>query len=690
MVYIFGTAGHIDHGKTTLVKILSGVECDTLREEKERGITIQLGFANMHIGTFDISIIDVPGHEKFVKTMVAGVSGIDAVLFVISAAEGIMPQTVEHLDIISLLDIQNVIVVLTKLDCVDKELCELIKSDIREFFALKGYPHVPILCVSSVTGEGIPQLLNAMESVVAHDDSSAVENKTPQAYLSSIDMHHITPSVKPLFPFRLPLDRVFTVKGHGTVVTGTSMSGNVTKNDVLMVYPQKKLVRVKNVQRHNQNVLKQESGVRTALNLHGIAYTELQKGDVIATPDSLECAQHWEVLLYCLPHSPSAIKNRAKMHIHHQTKEVIGCINCIGTDAVEPGEFALCNIYFEKPMVGVALDRCIIRGGSPLVTMGGCIVLNPLANRLAHASKKNTTCEEQMLLMCLPESLSCSSFQNVFTPSAMKKMTLPSSASMPQLKTKQELLNAIIALRLRLAKEQGLSLRELSLLTACSVFTLQEYMPQVPDVVCIGQTHYLDAVIIKKYKEYVTIWITEQENLHPLRKGVPLAELYTSFHGRITKDTLDYIIHLLVTEGIIYNKKEYVCSTQYKTTLSPKQEALKTTILHAIEVANTTPPSVAELSVITKASTKDVLTMLSYLCNEGLLVRVSQELYYSSERINEIQGLLLSFFSKNKVLTLADFKHLLGGISRKYIVPLLEYFDSVKFTRRENNTRSLL
>ncbi|MBQ6630708.1 MAG: selenocysteine-specific translation elongation factor, partial [Romboutsia sp.] len=351
---IIGTAGHIDHGKTTLIKALTGRDTDTLEEEKKRGISINLGFTY-----FDLSnnkragIVDVPGHEKFIKNMLAGASGIDIVLFVVASDEGVMPQTIEHLDILSFLNIKKGIIVLTKSDIVDDEFKQLVKDDIREKTKGTFLEDVDILEVDSISKNGIDELIKKIDSI-----SNDIEEKNQNS------------------PARLNIDRVFSVKGFGTVVTGTLMEGKISIDDDLTVYPNMLNTKIRSIQVHGENVKTAYAGQRTAINISNIKVEELKRGDVLGSPNSLEESMMLDIKLSLVKHSNKSIKHWDRLRLYHGTREILCRIVPLDKDIVKPGESCYAQLRLEESIVTKKLDNIVLRNYSPLETIGGGIILD--------------------------------------------------------------------------------------------------------------------------------------------------------------------------------------------------------------------------------------------------------------------------------------------------------------------------
>ena len=353
---ILGTAGHIDHGKTTLIKALTGVNTDRLKEEQARGITIELGFASLMLPSGQrLGIVDVPGHEKFVKNMVAGASGIDLVTMVIAADEGVMPQTREHMEICSLLGVRHGFVVLTKIDMVDEEWLELVTEDIRDFMVGTFLENTPIVPVSAAKGEGIEALVDILDRTCAD-----------------------LPARKSTGLFRLPVDRVFTMKGFGTVITGTLISGNIRVGDEIMIYPSAIISKVRGIQVHNEGVEEAVAGMRTAINFQGLEKASVNRGDILSEPGALKPNYMVDVTFTYLPSNKKPIKNRTRIRFHTGTSEILGILVLLDSEELSPGEKTVAQVRLEAPVSLVRDDRYVIRSYSPIRTIGGGRILNPI------------------------------------------------------------------------------------------------------------------------------------------------------------------------------------------------------------------------------------------------------------------------------------------------------------------------
>ncbi len=394
---ILGTAGHVDHGKTSLIRALTGIETDRLKEEKKRGITIELGFAFLDLPCgHRIGIVDVPGHEKFVRNMVAGVAGIDLVAFVIAADEGIMPQTKEHFDICKLLGLQDGIIVLTKKDMVEEEWLEMVQEEIKDFFAGSFLEDAPIIAVSSTTGENI-------------DDFRALLDKK----VASITFQ------EEFGPFRLAVDRVFSMKGFGTVITGTSMSGRVGVGDEVMFYPGDLTAKIRGIQVHGHEVELVEAGHRTAINLQGIEKDDIHRGNVAATPGCLDSSTLLDVEFHYLASNTRKLKNRAEVHVHVGTREILGRVILLEQDLLEPGTDANVQLILQEPVSAWSGDRYVLRSFTPMSTIGGGSIVNSAPRKRKRVNEKDRqqnhldfeiykkgTQEERLLLFLLESGFS--------------------------------------------------------------------------------------------------------------------------------------------------------------------------------------------------------------------------------------------------------------------------------------------
>ncbi len=629
---ILGTAGHIDHGKTTLVKALTGIDTDRLREEKERGITIELGFAYLDLPSgVRIGIVDVPGHERFVRTMVAGAAGVDLVALVIAADEGVMPQTREHLETCELLGVKFGLVVLTKKDLVDEEWLELVTEEVKE--TLKGtfLEGAPVVAVSAVTGEGLPELIQVLEKLVAQVPDRSVEG-----------------------PFRLPVDRVFTVKGFGTVVTGTTLSGRIRVGEEVMVYPQGHRSRVRRIQVHGEDREEALAGMRTALNLQGLEKEAVSRGDVVAEPEALKPSHILDLELFYLPSAPRPLKNLEKVHFHLGTSEVMGEIVLLGKDKLAPGERNVAQIRLAEPVVCLRGDRFVIRAGSPLITVGGGRVLNPVAFR----RKRTKPWEREELERLLSED--------------------------PR---------EIVRYHLQKAGEAGLKEGDLRLRVSVFGKTWEELLGDLKDEVVRVSGEEEDLLVwrpaLEAYKEEIREALRKFHERFPLKPGLTKEELRARVSTRAHPRTFELALGELLSAGEVVSEREFLRLSSHRPVLPEEAEALKKRIEQIFLRAGFTPPDPGEALSRFRDQPRLAEDMFHLLVQEGILVRLSEKLYFHRKVLEEARKRVLRFFEKHRELTVKDFRELTGGASRKYLIPLLEYLDREKVTIRVGDKRVL-
>lgn len=636
-----GTAGHIDHGKTSLVRCLTGIDCDRLEEEKRRGITIELGFAFCDLpGGGRLGIVDVPGHEKFVKNMVAGASGIDFVMLVVAADEGVMPQTREHLEICSLLGIRHGLVAVTKIDMVDPELRELAIEDITDFLKGTFLEGAPLFPVSSMTGEGVDAL---REYIVAQEKILAPKRRT--------DL------------FRLPVDRVFTLKGHGTVVTGTMISGAIRVGDPLVLLPRGLETRARSLQSHGVSVDVAEAGHRTAVNVQGLDVADVERGDVLALPGTLFPADRWLVRLTCLSSSPRALRHRVEVHFHHEAREVPARLYFLDRERLAPGETALCEVRTEIPLVGVFGDHCVVRAFSPLRTVAGGVVLNPLDEGLR---RKDATPERIDSLLGLID---------------VDEETL-------------------VRTQIELAGSRGASLAVLSVLTNLDSRRLDRHLQSLSGK---GKIFCFD----REEKGYVaaptvdllcTRCLAVAEAFHardPLKPGMARGTLMSGGSGPkkwnqgIPQKLAFFIVERLLRSGKLVSEGDVIRTAGHTVSLASDQAGLHDAILKLYADGGFTPPTLKEALEACKTNVKAALPVYKVLCTEGELIKIKEELYYHAPIVQQLKERMQAWFATHDDLDPAGFKELSGGLSRKYAIPLLEYFDRERVTIRVGDRRQL-
>ncbi|WP_027360570.1 selenocysteine-specific translation elongation factor [Desulforegula conservatrix] len=629
---ILGTAGHIDHGKTSLVRALTGIDTDRLKEEKERGITIELGFAFMDLpsGTH-VGIVDVPGHERFVKNMVAGVTGIDMVAMIIASDESIMPQTREHLEICSLLGLQHGLIVLTKRDLVEQEWLDMVIEDIKEFTSGTFLENSPIIPVSSATGEGMDQLIKTVDKIA--------EN-IPEKSSSGL--------------FRIPVDRVFTMKGFGTVITGTLASGKISVGDTVMIYPKKTNTKIRGIQVHNSPVESARAGMRTAINFQGLDLDEVSRGDVIALPDTLKPSYLVDASFTYLKSNARALKNRSKIRFHAGTAELHGNLILLDQEQVEPGETALVQIRLDTPVTCVKDDRFVLRSETPVRTVGGGVILNPIP-------KKHKRLKEH-----ISEGLSSITAGDI---------------------------EAGIDFQIEQTGYNGISFDDMKLMTNLSEKKLDGVMSKLLSdrkAVQVDKENriYIHEKTLSSFNEKLLTLLTNYHRQNPLKNGMPKEELKSKFPDFAGGKFFNHAIQRLIKDGRVIQSENVVHLSTHKVALHEDQQKVKERILEIYTQSGLTPPSFKqmydELNIDSQAA-KDVLLLL---VKEGKIIKAKDDLFFEAGAMKNLEQQLYDFLIANDEISAPLFKDM-TGLSRKYLIPLLEYFDSINFTIRIGDTRKL-
>jgi selenocysteine-specific elongation factor len=619
---IAGTAGHIDHGKTALVQALTGIDADRLEEEKRRGITIDIGFAHLQLTPgLRLGFVDVPGHERFVKNMLAGVGGIDLVLFVIAADESIKPQTREHFEICRLLGIQKGIVALTKADLVDPEILELVRLEVEEFTAGSFLEDAPVVPVSSVTGAGLDELRKELQRA-----AEAVSEKSAAGH------------------FRLPLDRAFTVKGFGTVVTGTLISGSVSKEQEVELYPVGRRLRVRGVQVYGEMAGQAVAGQRTALNLADIEPAELARGMVLAAPGLFRTTTQVDCSLELLA-SARPLKHRAPVHFHAGTAEIEGEVRLLeGGSVLKPGGRAWARIVLREPALLLPGDRFIIRMFSPVVTIGGGIVLDTAGVRYRKGDRV-----------------------------AERLRTLAEAPASDR-----------VALLVRESR-YGLSLTELVARTGLTEREIEAAAASAPVLHWKQpQPWFVDRAWFQSAREKLPRALREFHQKNPLLPGVPKQDL----RGRELPDSPPFLIDaVLAQSNEILVEGENVRLAAHKLVLKQDEEQARAAIERAFEQAGLAVPALPDVLAKSGVEPARARSLLQILLREKRLVRVSEDLVFHRTAVEKLRQMLASHkAARFNVGTFKDWT----GISRKYAIPLLEYLDRERVTRREGDERLVL
>ncbi|MDD5475689.1 MAG: selenocysteine-specific translation elongation factor, partial [Syntrophales bacterium] len=533
---VLGTAGHVDHGKTSLVKALTDVDTDRLKEEKERGITIDLGFAPLKLDedTF-AGIVDVPGHERFVKNMVAGAAGIDMVALVIAADEGVMPQTREHLHVCDLLNVRRGLVAVTKTDLVDEEWLSLVIEDIRIFLEGSFLEGAPIIPVSSHSGSGLSDFVDTLRRIVSEESTGK----------------------RPDF-FRLPVDRIFTMKGFGTVVTGTLVGGKVTVGDTVTILPSGIATKVRGLQVHNESRVFAEPGFRTAINFQGLGKEAIRRGDIIAHPDIFEPSQRMDILLRHLPGAKRKLKHRAPVRFHAGTAEIMARLYFPDREDLEPGEETYAQVILEEPTAAMAGDHFVIRSYSPVTTIGGGRILDPLARKV----KRFSSTSGQAVHPGIGE---------------MKRLHTGSSIE------KTETI-------LRRAGLEGISLNRLAIRTGIPLAEQQNLMEEMLSrkKALLADKEDRRAIAWETYEDLTKKMldiINRYHERYPLKKGLAKEELRISLGTRIPQKLFHKALMDLETDGLVSLDREMVARAGYDVRLGEGLEELKESIMRRYKEA---------------------------------------------------------------------------------------------------------
>jgi selenocysteine-specific elongation factor len=628
---VMGTAGHIDHGKTQLIKALTGVDTDRLKEEKERGITIDLGFAHFTCddGT-EVGVIDVPGHERFVRNMLAGVGGIDLVMLVIAADEGVMPQTREHLAICQLLRIKDGLVALTKVDLVDEDWLALVIEDSREFLKGTFLESKPIVGVSAKTGQGLDALKAALGTLAARVPPKHVEGK-----------------------FRLPIDRVFTIRGFGTVVTGTLFSGSIRVEDRVEIYPKGIQAKVRGLQVHNESVAEAVAGQRTAINLQGIEKVELARGDVLGRPGEFAPTFMLDAVLQHLPDAPRPLRHRSRLRLHLGTSEIMGRVILLDRDALAPGEEAYVQFRLEEPAVALPRDRYVIRSYSPVQTIGGGMLLDvqPAKHRRGDAGLAS---HFQILAAGSAEQM----YAYHLREAAHRGLRL--SAYLPRTELPEPRLRHVAATlhQTRRARAVNAEMR-----------------------------WYVHEEAFRNLTAELRQHLAAFHRQNPLRPGMALEEL----RGKVR--TLEERVCLLALEqlqqqGEVVIERDRVRLASHQVALDDARERLLRQLEGEFLEAGYQPPRVEEVQTKLNIGRGADKELLQVLVDQGRVLRLKDNVVFHRTNVEKAEALLVQFLREHRAITPIEFKDLLG-VSRKYAIPLLEYFDSQKVTIRVGDKRVL-
>lgn len=623
---IIGTAGHIDHGKTTLIKSLTGRNTDRWEEEQRRGITIDLGFTYFDLPSGDrAGIIDVPGHERFINNMVAGVVGMDMVLLVIAADEGIMPQTREHMDILNLLGIEKSIIVLNKCDLVDEEWMELVEEEVKEELEGTFLEHAPVVKVSAATGEGLEVLIDTISQMTSDEMMTKDISTIP----------------------RLPIDRAFTLSGFGTIITGTLVSGTITKDDLLEMYPIGKECKIRSIQVHGQDRKECYAGQRVAINLSNVKKREIKRGCVLAPPNSMKNTDLLDVRLNVLESSMRVLTNHTRLHFFTGTSEILCRAVLLDKEEIGPGESGYVQLRLEEEIAVRRGDKFVVRFYSPMETIGGGVILEP--NPGVKKRFQENVIEE------------------------LKRKESGSSAD-------------VIELHVREREDTLITTAELAKLTALSIDEVQEDISELLSQGLVQvfamrkDTYVWHAESIRAAKQTLDKALREYEEKYPYRYGMKKAEVQMTYFQKIKPNVFDKIVEMLIEEGCLKRVDEFLCTPQYQVKKDTRYDKVSGILLDTFTNAKYDFVRYSEIDF--KGTVKETADdILNILLEEQKIVKVTEDMYTLTEYMERAKELIQEHLKGEPVITIAQVRDMFDT-SRKSAKPIIEYMDSIKVTKK--------
>ena len=624
---IIGTAGHIDHGKTTLIKALTGRNTDRWEEEQRRGITIDLGFTYFDLPCGDrVGIIDVPGHERFINNMVAGVVGMDLVMLVVAADEGIMPQTREHMDILGLLGIEKSILVINKCDLVDEEWLELVEEEIKEELEGTFLEHAPVVKISAATGQGIPELISTIEELTADDVTEKDTQTIP----------------------RLPIDRAFSISGFGTIITGTLLSGTIAKDTSLMMYPIGKECKIRSIQVHGQDVDKCYAGQRVAINLSNVKKSELKRGCVLAPPNSMKNTMMLDVKMNVLPSSMRILTNHSRLHLFTGTSEILCRAILLDQEELGPGESGYVQLRLEEEIAVRRGDKFVVRFYSPMETIGGGMILEP------NPEKKKR-----------------------FQEDAIEELKQKESGSSAD----------VIALHAKQHGDTMVTLQELAKLTALSI---EEVTEDVEELKAEG-TVYTFAMKKDIYvwhrsdeaegTEKILGTLAEYHKKYPYRPGMKKAEIHMTFFKKIKQNVFDLYIDMLAEQETVRRHQEFLSLPTFEIQKDATYQKAEKIICDTFQQAAYDFAKFSEIDFkgIDRGTADDIIMGM---VERQEVVKLAEDMYTLSSFVENAKEKIIERLKENGgVITIAEVRDMFGT-SRKSAKPLLEYMDSIKGTKK--------
>ena len=639
---IIGTAGHIDHGKTTLIKALTGIDTDRLQEEKRRGITIDIGFAHMTLGSYRLGFIDVPGHEKFVKNMLAGIGGIHLVLLVIAVDESIMPQTREHFEICKLLKISGGVVVLSKKREVESELLWVVEQETRELIEGSFLENAPIIAVDSLAGEGLNELKTAL-----FKECERIGSKISSS-------QHITRV------FRLPIDRVFTMRGFGTIVTGTPCSGQLNKNQMVQAYPSIKTGKIRGIEIFNERMDLAKKGQRTALNVSGLEKLDLQRGMVLSRPHTFHPSFMFDAALRLLDSAPRLLKTRSPVRLHHGSGEWVGRVYLLEGIELKAGHSALVQLRLDTPGLWCPADRFILRSYSPVTTIGGGTILDNSPVKHAKKDMPNVVAE-------------------------LRKLQKSAELETPTMNAR------LVEYLVKLSGYVGIDLRQLVARTGFLEEYLLEILVGLDCTVLVNQEPQLAVhrPDLDELKKRILSFLAAFHSAKHLSIGVSREELKKRFLKRGSHFYFQFVLSLLANERKIQVSASTVSLYGRQVELSPSQQRIQEEILRVMDENPWQPPTQNELFRRLACPPEEARNIYYFLLQQNELIRISSDLALPAHQLKLLKDKLIKSIPRGQTFTVAEFKNLLN-VSRKYAIPFLEFLDREKTTRRVGDKRIVL
>jgi selenocysteine-specific elongation factor len=642
-----GTAGHIDHGKTALVRALTGINTDRLSEEKQRGITIDIGFAHMILDSFRIGFIDVPGHERFVKNMLSGIGGIRLLLLVIAADESVMPQTIEHLQICNLLGIPGGIIVITRTGLADPELVELVAEEARDTCKGTFLESSPVVCVDSLSGDGIEELKNEISRQVKKldQDDHTLDQRTRQVT-------------------RLPIDRVFTMKGFGTVVTGTLLSGSLRQDSQVSAYPPgqaDEIFKIRSIEVFNQKEKTAVTGQRTAVNLAGASRDQLQRGMILSVPGKMEAARIIDTEVYIHPESPSHLLHRQPVRLHHGSGECIARVYLLDQKSITPGEKGLVQLRLDTAILGFPGDRFILRRYSPATTIGGGIILH---NNPRHHRKKDL---EQLL-------------------PRLQKLALSLTGSNPK---------ALQAMIPFLLEEKGITGTNISGLSARSgetIDVIKDFLKTIQHSILISedQVHVASRKALYEAVDRIVAFLEDFHAKHPLSEGVPRQEIYGRFLPGLAPPLYQRLLSEMEDIKLVTLLNANITGYGHSPKMSSGHQELKEKIVSLFSSFHPGKESPGTKTILDLPGLgKEGRDVFYHMLTTGDLLKINEDFLATPEQMRNVIIAMRKAFDPAKPFQVGTFKDLFD-ISRKHAIPLLEYLDREGITKRSGNDRVII